>query len=287
MEYVSFGNTGRQVSRIGFGGAVLGLKNYLHEYDPLDKKQRGEAIEAIHTALECGINYFDTAPGYGDGESERILGEALEEADYSRLFLATKTGYRGKKGDILRSIEQSLTRLKAPCLDLVQFHGNSYTREEAEAVLAPGGALDELYEAKRQGMIRFAGFTTEDNNAAVYDFIASGRFDMYQLCYNLFFQHPYDPNRPFGSMFEAEKQKMGIAVMRPTTSGLFQKWMAQADPENKRNYTRDLIQFTLSNPLVDVVLIGMRSAKRVRQNVEILEDTAGRIEIDSLYRYYD
>ena len=75
--------------------------------------------------------------------------------------------------------------------------------------------------------------------------------------------------------------------MRPTTSGLFQKWMAQADPENKRNYTRDLIQFTLSNPLVDVVLIGMRSAKRVRQNVEILEDTAGRIEIDSLYRYYD
>ena len=149
-----------------------------------------------------------------------------------------------------------------------------------------GGLLDELEDAKRQGLVRHIGFTSEDNNAAVYDFIESGRFDMYQLCYNLLFQHPYDPNRPFGSFFEAEKQKMGIAIMRPTTSGLFGKWMQKVDPDNKRDYTRDLIQFTFSNPLIDVVLVGMRSEKRVIQNVEICNDLDGRIDILDLYKYY-
>jgi predicted aldo/keto reductase-like oxidoreductase len=109
---------------------------------------------------------------------------------------------------------------------------------------------------------------------------------MIQICYNLFFQHPYDPRRPFGTLFEAEKKGMGIAVMRPTTSGLFQKWIAAVNPANTFDYTRSLIQFSFSNPLVDVVLIGMRSAERVVQNVEICNDTQGRIEIKDIYEYY-
>ena len=70
MEYTQFGKTGVEVSRIGFGGAPAGLKNYLGEYDPDLPENNKRIIEAIDTALEVDINYFDTAPGYGNGKSE-------------------------------------------------------------------------------------------------------------------------------------------------------------------------------------------------------------------------
>jgi aryl-alcohol dehydrogenase-like predicted oxidoreductase len=286
VEYVTFGNTGRKVSRLGYGGAVLGLKNYLHDYDPANPAHRAESIAGIHRALELGVNYFDTAPGYGDGQSEAILGEALKGRDMSELFLATKIGPRFAKGEALRSVEGSLARLGVPALDLIQLHGNSYTREDVQDILGPGGRIEELLELKRQGLVRHVGFTTEDNNAGVYDFIEDGRFDMLQICYNLLFQHPYDPNRPFGSLFEAKKAGMGISIMRPTTSGLFQKWIRMVDPDNTHDYTPDLLRFAFSNPLIDVVLVGMRSAARVEQNVALVNDIENRIDIMDLYRYY-
>ena len=286
MEYVQFGKTGRTVSRLGFGGAVAGLKNYLHDYDPADEGQRGQVVAAVEKAIELGVTYFDTAPGYGAGLSESIFGDGFRGADFSKLFIATKVSSRFEKGEGIRSIENSLKRLGAPALDLVQLHGSSYSAEHADFVLREGGMIDELEDAKRQGLIKHIGFTTEDNNDSVYRFIRSGRFDMYQLCYNLFFQHPYDPNRPFGSLFEAEKQGMGISSMRPTTSGLFSKWMHMVDPGNKRDYTQDLIRFCFSNPLIDVVLVGMRNAGRVIANVALCDDIGSRIDIMDLFRYY-
>jgi aryl-alcohol dehydrogenase-like predicted oxidoreductase len=75
--------------------------------------------------------------------------------------------------------------------------------------------------------------------------------------------------------------------MRPTTSGIFQKWFAKAFPGTDVNPTPALIQFAFSNPLIDVVLVGMRTADRVRENVALYEDRAGRVDIGELYRYYD
>ena len=65
------------MSHLGFGGAVLGLKDYIYQFDPANAGDRAKLFEAIDTALSSGINLFDTAPGYGSGESKRILGEAL------------------------------------------------------------------------------------------------------------------------------------------------------------------------------------------------------------------
>ena len=259
MEYVTYGNTGRTVSRLGFGGAVVGLKNYLAEYDPNNTKDRDTVIKAIQTALDLGVTYFDTAPGYGNGESERIYGEALPSSMREKLFIATKLGYNKTPGEVRRSVEASLSRLKTNYVDLIQLHGNSWKDEQEREILKSGGILDEMLKLKEEKLVRHAGFTTEDNNRAVYNFIDDGRFEMYMTCYNFVFQHCYDPNRSFGSMFEAEKKKMGIVTMRTTTSGIFSRWMKKVDPNNKRDYTRDLIQFIFSNPLVDVVLVGMRT----------------------------
>jgi aryl-alcohol dehydrogenase-like predicted oxidoreductase len=283
MEYAVFGNTGFKASRIGFGGATAGLKNYLHTYDPSDAGQRLGIIRAIEKALELGINYFDTAPGYGNGLSEEMFGEALAGAH--DVFLASKVSPKNRD-DVRSSVEASLKRLRRDSIDLIQIHGTSYDRPTADAILGPGGMLEQLEELKKSGMIRWIGFTSEDNNEALYRFVESGRFDAMQIQYNLISQHPFIPARPFGSLYEADKRKMGIAVMRSPTSGSFQKWVQMVNPANSFDYTRALIQFVLSNPLVDVALIGMRSPERVAQNVAICDDMAGRIDIAELYRWY-
>lgn len=283
MEFVQLGRTGVTVSRLGFGGAPAGLTNYLSSYSPEDRAQRDSVIRALERALELGITYFDTAPAYGQGASEAIYGEALAGLGDS-VFLATKV--TPGVTDVLASVKASLTRLRRERLDLLQIHGSSYSKEQADVFLSPGGLVAQMEALRDRGLIRFLGFTTEDNNPAAYRFIESGRFDVIQLCYNLLFQHPAEQTRPFGSMFEAEAQRMGIVTMRTVTSGLLQRWIQWANPGNTFDYTPALLQFVLSNPLVDVALVGMREAEVVEANVRIVENLEGRIDIEALHDKY-
>jgi aryl-alcohol dehydrogenase-like predicted oxidoreductase len=283
MEYAEFGKTGVRVSRIGFGGAPAGLRNYLGEYNPDLSENNNHIIGAIDAALEAGINYFDTAPGYGNGKSEELIGYALKGSRNS-VFLASKAKIC-RPDELRRSFEQSLKRLQTDRLDFLQLHGTSYTDQDVQQVLH-GGVLEQMIQFKAEGLVRFIGFTSEDSNRAVYDFIQCGHFDIMQICYNVFMQHPYDPNRPFGSILEAEKAGMGIAAMRAFTSGVFQRWMAMVHPENQFDYTQALIQFVLSNPHVDVALIGMRNAEEVQRNATICDNLSGRVDIREMFTYY-
>jgi aryl-alcohol dehydrogenase-like predicted oxidoreductase len=283
MEYVRFGKTGALISRLGFGGAVLGARNYVRPYEPGTEEADREAHRALETAVELGLTYFDTAPAYGGGASERIFGDVLGGLEPGRVFIATTcvpTDYDG----VLRSVEGSLKRLRRDYVDLLQIHGGTYTDERVRQLLGPGGMVEGMEKLKAGGLVRFTGFTSEDNNRAAFDLIECGRFDAAQLCYNLLFQHGYEPSRPFGSLLAAEKQGLGIAAMRVPTSGTFQRWMRMIRPEDSFDYGPALIQFVLSNPLVDVALVGMRSPERVRQNVAVANDLAGRIDGGALPR---
>jgi len=282
MEFSYFGKTDRLVSRLGFGGAVAGIENYLRPHDPSINKERDSALEAIHTAIKAGINFFDTAPVYGDGLSESLFGEALSDIPPEDIFLATKINSWGEV-EVRKSVEESLQRLKRDFVDLIQIHGTSYSPELTQKLLRKNGMAEQLIRLKEEGLVRYVGFTSEDQNEAVYKMIRSGYFDSVQLCYNFIFQHPYDASRKCGTIYEAEKKGLGIIVMRSATSMIFQKWINLVNPENNFDYTPSLIQFTLSNPLVDVVLVGMSSSKRVLQNVAICDDLSGRIDIDALH----
>jgi aryl-alcohol dehydrogenase-like predicted oxidoreductase len=240
-------------------------------------------VGAIRRALELGITYFDTAPAYGDGESEGIFGEALADAGDS-IFLATKAGTW--VDDVRDGVRGSLDRLRRRRIDLLQIHGSSYTNEQADAILGAGGMLEQMEKLREEGLVRFVGFTSEDNNAAVYRFIESGRFDTMQIAYNLMFQHPYEPSRPFGSMPEAKKQGMAVCTMRTATSGILQKWIRMVNPADHFDYTPALIRFVLSNPLVDVALVGMRTGDEVERNVRICDDLAGRVDLRQLHERY-
>ncbi|TBL71589.1 aldo/keto reductase [Paenibacillus thalictri] len=288
MEYTVLGETGQQVSRIGYGGAAAGLKNYLHTFDPEDPADRKKLFESIETALASGINYYDTAPGYGNGQSEDIMGAALEgvkESGSHPLFIATKVSY-GERASLRETVELSLKRLRRDRIELLQIHGNSYTQEQADDILGTGGMAEEMLRLKQEGLAKYIGFTSEDNNDSVYRFIRSGMFDTMQICYNFIFQHSYEPSRPFGSLLEAEKAGMGIITMRTPTSGTFQRWIQMVNPANTFDYTPALIHFVLSNPYVDVALMGMRDADIVRKNTAIADDLEGRINLDELHSRY-
>ncbi|MFT5085881.1 MAG: aryl-alcohol dehydrogenase-like predicted oxidoreductase [Candidatus Latescibacterota bacterium] len=283
METNALGTSKKIVSRLGFGGAPAGLTDYVSEYTPNDVEARDEVIRAIDRAVELGITYFDTAPGYGAGASERIFGEAL--AGREGLFVATKVS-PNNFATMRQALEESLERLKRSSVDLLQLHGTSFSGEQVAAILKSGGVADQLSELKNEGLIGSVGFTSEDNNAAVYALIESGRFDVMQICYNFIYQHPYEPSRPFGSILEANKLGMGVVTMRAPTSGIVQRWIQQVNPKNTFNYTPALIQFPLANPLVNVALVGMRTVAEVEENVVLANDLEGRVPLDWLHERY-
>ncbi len=325
LESRTFGPTHRTVSRLGFGGAPTGHTNYLEPYSPERPDQRELAKAAIEHAANSGITYFDTAAAYGNGEGERMYGEALEgrvtrpvdvlhaEApipdtdastvgngsqpsasqgwqppnelqSQSHLFLATKVS--PSEPDTRGSVERSLRNLRVDRIDLVQIHGGSYTDADEHTVMRPRGMLEILEKARDEGLVRHIGFSTEDQNAAVYRFIESGRFEVMQIQYNLLFQHPYSLDRPFGSMIAAHEAGMGIVTMRSLTGDIFQRWMSAIRPDDHFDYSAALLQFTLSNPLIDVALAGMRTPEEVDRNLAVLNDTSGRVDMEKLHRKF-
>jgi len=281
MEYSILGKTGRTVSRIGFGGATAGIKNYTGAFDPSDKSDRETLIRAIQRAYELGINYFDTASAYGDGASEILFGEGLKGIPEEKIFVATKASPMDGDGT-RRSIEESLRRLNRDWIDLIQIH----TPRDREVVFGEKGMLMAFEKAKEEGLVKHIGFTAEWQHTLLYEMIESERFDVMQVQYNLLFQHPSDRSFQTGSIHEAEKHNMGISVMRAATSGIFQRWIKTVNPENTFDYTPALIQLVLSNEMVDVALIGMRDAKTVEKNVSICEDLSGRIDLNEMHNRF-
>jgi uncharacterized protein len=286
MQHRTLGRTGVKVSQLGFGGAGVGLKNYLTTWNPTAEKEVRLVEQAMERAIELGISYFDTAPLYG---SEKLFGRVLKP-HRDQVFLATKVR-ETNAADVRRSIEDSLMRLQTDQIDLMQFHGEWYTEEQVHHILKPEGALAGLRAAQEEGLIRFIGFTAEGVNGPLSRLIATGEFDVMQIQYNFIFQHPYDPSKNAGALYEAEKQGMGIALMRAFTGGAFSKWLKLIAPgiELREDYPKlikGLLSFVLSNPLTDVAIVGMRSASRVEENCSICDDLESRIDPDELFSYF-
>jgi len=273
--------TGAEVSRLGYGGAAIGLTNYLGHYDA--QANRAASVAAVRKAADDGMTYFDTAPGYGAGLSEEIFGEALEGR--AGVTIATKVKAE-KQIDVRASLEASLKRLRRDRIELLQIHGGSIDRETCAAILAPGGMAAQMRALRDEGLVAAIGFTSEDNNCSVYALIEHGGFDAMQIAYNLLLQHPYEPTRPFGSLFAAKEKGLFTVAMRTVTSSIFQRWIRMVNPADTFDYTPALIQFVLSNKLIDVALVGMRRLSDVESSMATWRDIAGRIDVEALWGRY-
>ncbi|MEX0959318.1 MAG: aldo/keto reductase [Burkholderiales bacterium] len=186
MQYRTFGRTGLQVSEVVFGGGWVGGV-LIHQDD--DTK-----LKTLRRAMDAGINWIDTAPSYGKGQSEQALGWLLKEID-STPRISTKVMLDTAKlddivGQVERSLHESLTRLDRGSVDLLQLHnpieaetkGNAVTPEQ---VLRKGGVADALERVREQGLADFIGITALGEAASLCKAIDSGRLDSAQVYYNI------------------------------------------------------------------------------------------------------
>ena len=188
MKYRDFGSTGLKISVIVFGaGAVGGL---------VFRPERSTRLEAVRRALDLGINWIDTAPSYGDGQSEENLGWILNELD-ADPYLSTKVRVGPEHvgdipGEIQRSMEVSLGRLQRERVDLIQLHtavtgarGDFRGSIALGDVLGDGGVVDGFERLREQGLARHFGFTAFGDTDYLRRMITSGRFQSMQAYYNL------------------------------------------------------------------------------------------------------
>ena len=184
MELRKFGRTALEVSVLGFGcGAVGGL---------MVRGTPWEQERAVGRALELGINFFDTAPTYGDGESERNIGRILKNLN-SNAFLGTKVWLsqvprRGIADAVTSSLETSLRRLGRNSVDLLQFH-NPITEAPRDDALEASLVIDEIMPVfdrlRQQGKTRYCGITGLGDTSASLRVVGSRLFDTVQVAYNL------------------------------------------------------------------------------------------------------
>ncbi|MDD5199146.1 MAG: aldo/keto reductase [Terrimicrobiaceae bacterium] len=210
MNTRKFGRLGWDVSEIGFGAWAIG-----GGWGPQSEE---DSILALHRALDLGCNFIDTAQGYGDGKSERIIAKVLRERNDDRVYVATKIPPRSPGAwppspydaiedrypeDYLRErLERSLRDLGADCLDLVQLH--TWTR----AWNANPTALETLKKFQKEGKIRGIGISTpEHDQNSLVDLMRNGWLDSVQVIYNIFEQEPAAEFLP-----AARKHGVGVIV---------------------------------------------------------------------------
>ena len=225
MDYRPLGSTGIRVSEIGFGcGNVGGL---------MIRGEHGDQVKAAARAIELGINYFDTAPSYGDGQSEINLGQVLKELS-ADVYVGTKfrvtTHEPGRiRGNVIASVEESLTRLQREQVDLIQMHNHVASMAEDGSVTpeeALGEAVDALRELREQGKVRFWGMTAVGETAALHRVIDSATLHTVQSVYNLVNPSAGSAVPPgfdmpdHGNLIErASANGMGVLVIRVLAAG--------------------------------------------------------------------
>lgn len=186
MKYRTFGRTGLQVSEVVFGGGWVGGV-LIHQDD--DTK-----LKTLRRAIDAGINWIDTAPSYGQGQSEQALGWLLKEIA-PKPYVSTKVMLDISRlddiaGQVERSVHESLKRLNRESVDLLQLH-NPIDRMVGgstvaiEHVIGKNGASDALERMREQGLTSYIGITALGNAASCREAILSGLFDSAQIYYNL------------------------------------------------------------------------------------------------------
>jgi aryl-alcohol dehydrogenase-like predicted oxidoreductase len=279
LPRVRLGRTNLEVTRLALGGYPFGGVNRARDWDPFTPAGRSAAIATVHAALDAGINYIDTAPSYGNGNSESVLGEALQ-GRREGVVLASKVGYTGlSAADVTASVEASLKRLRTDMIDVIQFHGGMYEAADVRHILGDG-LLDALQALRAQGKVRFIGFTVEEPWTA-RPLMATGQFDVVQMRYNFIYQ-----SAALHALNEAKAADLGVAVMRPMTSGIMQRIAQYIAPQwSAEEMYAVALKFVLSDSRVHVANVGMRWPAEVAANVALVEAFRPEFDMADLPRW--
>jgi aryl-alcohol dehydrogenase-like predicted oxidoreductase len=295
VEYRTLGRTGPRVSEIGYGTWGIGKSGWTGADDQ-------ESITGLNAAIDLGLNFIDTALAYGDGHSERIVGQVVR-ARSETVYVATKIPPKNLQwparpgvpaaaafpaGHVIACTEKSLRHLGLEAIDVQQFHVWS------DEWVGQGDWLDAIQQLKTQGKIRFFGVSINDHQPEnALKLVESGAVDTVQVIYNIFDQSPEDRLFPacrqhnIGVIARVPLDEGGLSgKLTPDTTfaeGDFQAQYFQGD-RKREIYDRvqailaDLgisadqlpeaaLRYILSNPTVSTVIPGMRSSRHVAGNL--------------------
>jgi aryl-alcohol dehydrogenase-like predicted oxidoreductase len=297
MNYRILGKTGLKVSEIGYGAWGIGKAAWIGASDD-------ESFKALNRSVDLGLNFIDTALGYGDGHSERLVGQLLK-ARPETIYVATKIPPKNGQwparsgvpvmeafpaAHVIACTEESLANLGSESIDVQQFHVWS------DEWIDQGDWLEAVRKLKQQGKVRFFGVSINDcqpENAI--KLVETGVVDTVQVIYNIFEQNPEDKLLP-----ACERHNVGVIVrvaldeggltgkITPDTTfeqGDFRNNYFRGDRKKQvykrvQNIASDLgipvdempelaLRYVLSHPSVSTVIAGMRSTRNVERNCQV------------------
>lgn len=286
MQYNELGKTGMCVSNLGFGASSLG--GVFHSI------REKEAIEAVNTALDGGINFIDVSPYYGHLKAETVLGKALKDIKRDRYYLSTKVGRYGKDGvnywdysakRAKESVYESMERLNIDYIDLINVHDVEF----ADLNQVVEETLPALVELRREGVVKHVGITDlqpenlkwvvehseEDTVESILNFCHLCLNDDLLLEYTGYFQE-----KGIG-IINASPFSMGLLSMRgapdwhPAPQALKDACTKAATYCQDKGYPIDklAIQYSTSfNPQIATTLFSSASPKNVQKNIDYVEE---------------
>lgn len=294
MRYRPLGRTGFEVSEIGFGAWAIG-----GGWGPQSDR---DSLDALNRALDLGVNFIDTAAGYGDGKSERLIAQILKQRR-ERVYVATKTpplpgpwppspycqmDERYPERYLRENVEERLRNLNTDCLDVLQLH--TWTR----AWNRSPKPFEVLAKLKAEGKIRAVGVSTpEHDQDSVVDLMRSGFVDTVQVIYNIFEQDPAAELLP-----TAQEHNVGIIVRvvfdEGSLTGKYTRDSQFPEGDFRRNYFAGdrlerainraqkiqaeiadtgmtlpdvALKFALAHPAVSTVIPGIRNVQQAEANI--------------------
>jgi aryl-alcohol dehydrogenase-like predicted oxidoreductase len=243
------GRTGVEVSALCFGGAHWG-----------GMASEAEAMRVLHEAVDTGITFMDNAWEYHGGRAEEWMGKALA-GRRQKVFLMTKVCSHGRDKKVaMEQLEQSLRRLRTDYLDLWQIHEVIY-EDDPDRHFAPGGAIEALLEAKKQGKVRFLGFTGHKDPAIHLKMLAHDfPFDACQLPLNVF----------DGTYRSFEREVLPVLTRRGIAPLAMKTVSGNGAPIRQGVITaEEALRYVLSLPIASLVS-GIDSRDVLQQNLGIV-----------------
>ena len=297
MNYRELGKTGLKVSEIGYGAWGIGKSSWIGASDD-------ESVKALHRSVDLGLNFIDTALAYGDGHSEKLVGQLIKERS-EQIYVATKIPPKNEvwpaqsgtpvtetfpADHVIACTEQSLRNLGLESVDVQQFHVWS------DEWVNQGDWLEAVQKLKEQGKIKHFGVSINDYQPEnAIKLIETGAVDTVQVIYNVFEQSPEDKLFP-----ECERHNVGVIVrvaldeggltgkITPDTTfdeGDFRSNYFRGDRKvqvyervqrialdlgiNPEQMAETALRYVLSHTAVSTVIPGMRSVRNVERNCQL------------------
>ncbi|MDP1678036.1 MAG: aldo/keto reductase [Bacteroidota bacterium] len=282
MKYRKLGRTGLDVSLLGFGALEIGRNwpYWRREKEDFIRPSETDAIKVIHSALDQGINFFDTAPAYF--QSEEILGKAFKGIR-KNVLIATKCGewFDGEKSvynysysETKKFIENSLKLLRTDYIDLLQIHSANAD------IIRNGETLAAMKDVQKEGKVRFIGLSTDFEDAALLA-IESKEYDSIQISHNAINLLMSKNVFPL-----AQKSNIGIIIKDGMARGMLSpKYSDIADSKQKETIEQlmkiaqknDLtlselaISYVISSLIVSSVIVGTKKIEHLYSNVSVIQ----------------